>query len=175
MAGKPTRTFVFPCTVLIDRQEQAPYRFEGIRADAADGCQPPGAALYVPTRTVRLRTGDYSLEGYEDKVTVERKSLADLYSTVSQGRERFKRELERMRSLLFAAVVIEASYGQILACPPPFTDYAPKSVMRSILAWMQRYRVHFVPCDDRRLAEVVTFRMLQRFRLERGESCRRRR
>jgi hypothetical protein len=107
----------------------------------------------------------------ESLVAVERKGgiggVADLYGTLGQGRERFERELRRMAEMSFAAVVIEASFAKILTAPPPQSRLNPKSVLRSIFAWMQRYHVHFVPCEDRRMAEVATFRLLQRFFLDR--------
>jgi len=55
--------------VVIDTREQLPYEFE----DSI-------------TRT--LQTGDYSIFGYEDQVTVERKTKADAYGTIGRGRTR---------------------------------------------------------------------------------------
>jgi ERCC4-type nuclease len=151
---------LFPATVLIDRQEKAPYAFTGIHADADKGYAP----LLVRTKSVSLQSGDYSLEGYESKITVERKSLEDLFGTLGQRRERFSRLLERMARMDHAAVVIEATLGTIVQNPPAHSELSPKSVVRSMLAWRQRYpTIDWWTCDNRRLAEVITFRILQRF------------
>ena len=59
----------------------------------------------------KLDTGDYSIEGYEDKISCERKNLMDLYSTLGKGHKRFKKELERALELEYFAIVIEGSYS----------------------------------------------------------------
>ncbi len=150
---------VFTVPVICDTREQLGYTFEGFTCDKADG----GGPLVVPVIRDTLASGDYALQGYAG-CAVERKSLQDLYGTIGQGRERFERELIRLAELKFAAVVIEATWPEVCAEPPPHTQLPPKVVFRSILAWAVRYpRVHWLPCGDRRLAEVTTFRLLERF------------
>lgn len=58
----------------------------------------------------KLDVGDYSIEGYHDKIAIERKSLPDLYGTLGKGHKRFKKELERARQLEYFAIVTEGSY-----------------------------------------------------------------
>lgn len=153
---------VFLIPVIADTREQAPYSFAGLACDAIDG----GGPLTVPTIRGTLACGDYSLDGFAG-VAVERKSLADLYGTIGQGRDRFERELERLSKLDFAAVVIEATWEEVCAEPPPHTQLPPKTVFRSILAWSVRYpKVHWLPCGPRRLAEVTTFRLLEKYAKE---------
>ncbi len=150
-------------TVKQDTREQVIYTFEEIGWDAQDGGG-PGKVLTIETVRGTLRSGDYSLLGFETRVAIERKSLADLYSTLSQGRDRFERELVRLSTYQFAAVVIEADWPTICAAPPPHTKLAPKTVFRSIIAWMMRYpSIRWIPAGPRRLAEVTTFRLLERF------------
>jgi ERCC4-type nuclease len=157
----------FPVAVVIDSREQAGYSFRGLFADSADGVpRSYNLPLVVPTVTRALPVGDYSLDGYEHLVAIERKSLSDLYSTLSQGRDRFERELERSRTLDFFALVIESSYERLLASPPRFSDLSPRSVLRTLTAYMQRHNLHVVPAGDRRLAELWTFRALQRYMLD---------
>lgn len=151
-------TFVVP--VVIDTREQLPFSFEGLRCDSADG----GGPLAVPTVRRGLASGDYSLAGYESRIAVERKSLEDAYSTIGQGRDRFERELERLARLDVAFVVVEATWPELVTEPPRFTQLAPKTVFRSIVAWQVRHpTVHWLACGPRRLAEVTTFRLLERF------------
>lgn len=153
--------FVLP--LKCDTREQSPYSFEGIGWDAADGGG-PGKVLTIETVRGTLASGDYSLLGHETRVAVERKSLSDLYGTLGQGRDRFERELERLAVMEWAAVVVEATWPEVCTEPPPHTKLAPKTVMRSILAWSVRYpKVHWIPAGPRRLAEVTTFRLLERF------------
>lgn len=149
-----------PFTILIDTREQLPWAFDGLTADYRDNYRP----LAVRTRSTALPSGDYSLEDFAEHIAVERKSLADLFSTIGQGRDRFERELERLQRLEYAAVVVEADWQTVLTSPPPHTTLSPKIVFRSIVAWQQRYyRVHWWLIPSRRLAEVTTFRILERF------------
>ena len=189
--------FLIP--VVIDTREQLPFTFGGMLCDQTDG----GGSLTVPTVRGTLKSGDYSLLGYETRVAVERKSLADLYSTLGQGRERFEREIQRFADdCEFAAVVVEADWSAVLnrypqslldlraefvgrvsagdtsapwsewvnwldeamPTPPPQSLLAPKTVYRTVLAWQQRYpNVHWWMCPNRQLAEVTTFRVLEKF------------
>lgn len=161
-----------PFTITIDTREQIPYSFTGFEADHEDARRyrgqrtikaATGLPLYVPTVTDTLLTGDYSIRGMAALVTVERKSLGDLYGSLGAGRDRFEREHERMAHLQFAAVVIDASWQEIFSSPPPQSKLSPKSVHRTMCSWQQRYGVPWLAMGDRRLAEITTFRILEKF------------
>lgn len=62
----------------------------------------------------KLDTGDYSIEGYEDKIAIERKSPTDLYGTLTHGHERFKKELQRSQTLEYFVIIVDASYTSII-------------------------------------------------------------
>lgn len=149
-----------PFTLIVDTREQTPFTFESIRADSNQG------GLPVKVLTVRkgLPSGDYSLNGFETKVAVERKSLQDLYSTLGQSRRRFQAELGRLSTYDFAAVVVETDWPTILSAPPSRSRLHPKTVFRSVIAWRIRHtRIHWEMCPSRAFAEVMTFRYLERF------------
>lgn len=146
--------------IVADTREQEQYTFAGWKADATDG----GDVMTVRVERRTLKSGDYSLSGYETRVAVERKSCADLYGTLGGGRDRFERELERLDEYEFAVVMIEASWETILCEPPTRSNLNPKTVLRSVIAWQQRYpTVHWVTAGSRRLAEGMTLRILERF------------
>jgi len=64
--------------------------------------------------TVRtLVTGDYGILGCEQFAAVERKSISDLVGSVSSGRERFERELLRMKAYGFRRLVIVGDRSEI--------------------------------------------------------------
>lgn len=163
-AARAADYVLFPRAIVVDTREQLPFSFGGLRADVSYGAG-NSATLIIELVTGTLAAGDYSLWGFTDQVAIERKSIADLFGTLSQGRDRFVRELERMQDTLqFAAVVVEADWSEILNRPPLYSELPPKIVHRSVLAWQQRYpRVHWWMMPDRRLAEVTTFRILERF------------
>jgi DNA excision repair protein ERCC-4 len=69
----------------------------------------------LKTQSGTLVTGDYSIAGLESLFAVERKSISDLVGCcVGQGRERFERELHRLRGFRFRRLLIIGSEAQIL-------------------------------------------------------------
>ncbi len=103
--------------VLVDTREQTPWNLEPLR---------------VLTRG--LVTGDYSIAGLTDIVALERKSLPDLVGCVGRERERFERELDRLRAFASRAVVVEASWAQIGAGEWQ-GQITPRMVLSSIASW----------------------------------------
>jgi DNA excision repair protein ERCC-4 len=151
---------IFPAVIAVDNREQLPYAFLNIRSDAKEGRRP----MVIRTARTTLKSGDYSIVGFEDRIACERKSAEDAFSTFGTGRARFERELERLNQLDYAAVVIEAEWSAIVNSPPERTQFLPKSFFRSVVAWTYRYpRVHWWAFPGRAFAEVATFRLLERF------------
>jgi len=136
--------------LIVDTREQNPYTFKKIN---------PSPNISIET----LHDGDYSLKGFEASVVVERKSLIDAFSTFGRHRQRFERQLERMKLLEFAAIVVEADWLTIIKNPPARSQFRPKSFYASVIAWQQRYQVHFWMCVNREFAEKTTYRILERF------------
>lgn len=60
-----------------------------------------------------LDVGDYSIVGLESVIAIERKSLQDFVMCCGSERERFQRELDRLRGWPVHAVIIEASWGEL--------------------------------------------------------------
>lgn len=68
-----------------------------------------------PLRTERkkLDTGDYSCAGMEEILTVEVKELGDFVQCCTFHRDRFERELQRMREYKYKAIVVKSTWGHI--------------------------------------------------------------
>ena len=127
--------------IVVDSHERYAYRFAGQQ---------------VQTRVAPLPCGDYGLEIDGTLVaSVERKSIADLVSSVTDGRLRFA--LGDLAALPRAAVVVEERYSQLLK-----VDWIRPAVVLDGLAELQvRYpNVPIVFCDNRSLAEEWTYRYL---------------
>jgi hypothetical protein len=165
---------VAPFTVLVDSAEGDPYTFEGLHADSRQGSRP----LVVPTQWACLgrststseSNGDYSIEGYIGRVAIERKSMEDCWSTVlSYGdrRERFESELRNLSLMEAAAVVVESTVPELLDQMPQYgvktKEQNQKTFFRTVLAWQMDYEVQWIMAGSRRLAEVATYRWLERF------------
>jgi len=179
-----------PFSIIIDTREQTPFSFLSITVDqqysgggrsrrvqssrkTTDSSAPvqigqdatDAETWTIPMIRGTLQQGDYGIEGMAARVAVERKSAADLFSTLSSGRRRFVRELERLQERCeYAAVVVEADWQTLFTTPPEYSRLPPRNVFRSVVAYQQRYpRVHWWFCPGRRFAELTTFRVLERF------------
>lgn len=156
-----------PLRILVDTREQTPWTFQSIRADKKDG----GGTLYIPREIKTLETGDYSIDGYQEEVTVERKSPTDLLGTLSKGRERFEREHERMAAMGAgnALVIIEAPL--IAFIRNRFKSrMSPKTIHRTFVSWTAKYGVPWYFVDSRRLAEITCYRFLEKWWEQRKEA-----
>jgi DNA excision repair protein ERCC-4 len=87
--------------ILIDSREQLPFRFDRLDCE---------------TIRTGLPVGDYSIQGHEDRVSIERKNSVDeLVMCLSHDRGRFERELRRAASYSLFAVVIEGHFEHFAA------------------------------------------------------------
>lgn len=151
---------VSPFMIVVDTRERRPFAFAELFGDHRQRYSP----LQVQLTSHVLAAGDYSIHGYESRIAVERKSKADLYTTLGQQRGRFQRELARLAAYDFAAVVVEATLDDVIDDPPIRSRLNPVTIYRSVVAWQQRHpRVHWWWCRDRWFAERTTYRILERF------------
>lgn len=162
---------ITPFTILIDSAEQQPFLFQGIKGDAGE----EGRPWIVKTEWRPLgrhpdSLGDYSLDGFVGRVHVERKSVEDCQGTIlgfDGRRNRFERELENLDKCEAPLIVVEASFQTLIQSVQQRGKKTQgenaKTLMRSVLAYQQDYRVPWCFCDSRRLAEISTFRFLERF------------
>lgn len=144
--------YMEPFIIIRDTREQKAFTFENINVKEKP-------IIEIGT----LKTGDYSLKGFEDKICVERKSAVDLFGSIGKGRERFEREFERMLEYEYAALVIEVDWKDIYKKPPSRSQLSPKIILRTLIAWHMRFNVHVWPCPGRNFAEKVTYLLLDRF------------
>ena len=137
-------------TIIIDTQEQLHYDFSTIKP--------------LPLiKHEKLKTGDYSIQGLESEITVERKTLSDLFGSLGKGRNRFHREFQRMSEMKYAVLMIENDYETMFSNPPSHSTIMPKKIFRSLIAWSQRYGVHVWPMWSRESAEKATYLILKRY------------
>lgn len=164
----PTAIVTAPFTVVIDdREKDAGWTFQGMIERRAKR----DFLVVVPIRYQRLLTGDYTLAGLEDMVILERKSLSDLYGSLSaphsdpERRNRFKAEHQRMKEIIdgggHACVIVESSFPDIYHNPPPESGLNPNSVLGTLHSWSIRYGVSWEFGGDRRGAEVLAYGRLK--------------
>lgn len=132
-----------PFKIVIDSREQLPYQFDG-----------------MATVRKKLDAGDYSLEGYEHVVSVERKNFSDCWGSMSTGRARFERCVQRLAKLDRAAIVVESSLSR-LAIPPPYIQRTTAaSVIGGLISWSAQFAIPVFFCDSREQGERITVRFL---------------
>jgi ERCC4-type nuclease len=85
----------------------------------------------LPTVAGTLVSGDYSIRGLEDRFAVERKSPADLVGSVGRERDRFTRELHRLRGFDFARLLVVGSPADVVAV---CRGMNPRAVFASLAA-----------------------------------------
>jgi DNA excision repair protein ERCC-4 len=121
--------------------------------------------LEIPDMITRtLPSGDYSIEGCESRISLERKSLGDLYSVIGAHRDRFERELERLARMERAAIVIEANLADVLN-GTPYSKVHPRAVIGSVLTWYARYGIAPIFAGNRLLAAATVRKILVKFAL----------
>ena len=140
-----------PLQIIRDSREQATFAFSGLPVEVLVGA---------------LEAGDYSVAGFTPRIAVERKELQDLVGCLSGERDRFARELARLRGCDCAAVVVEAPVHALRS-----GNYLGRldagAAWQSVLAFTQRLQVPFIFCADRADTEAVTFDLLRHFARDR--------
>ena len=114
--------------VVVDTREQSPLPFAN-----------------CPTAGGTLATGDYSVQGFEDEFTVERKSLDDLAGSCTHDRQRFEKELVRMRGYPFRRLLVVGTVEDVEA--HRYRSRAePKAILASVTAFEIRYGLPVAFC-----------------------------
>jgi DNA excision repair protein ERCC-4 len=108
-----------------------------------------------------LTTGDYSVAGLQDLFAIERKTVSDLVSCcMGYNRDRFERELHRLRGYRFKRLLVVGSEAEILT-GQYHSNIKPQAVLASVCAWECRFEIPvvFVPAaqDGARLVERWAF------------------
>ncbi len=128
-------------TILVDSNERYAYRF---------------AEKQVTLVRRALAAGDYAVERDGAVIaSVERKSLADLVTSLMNGKLRFA--VAELATLAAAAVVVEDRYSQIFTSE----HFRPAAIADALAELQVRYpNVPIVFCETRKLAEEWVYRYL---------------
>lgn len=122
----------------IDSREQLPLEFR------------PG--IFEEIHTEGLPVGDYwaELEGVEIPMAFERKAKGDLFGTMTQGYERFKREMDRAKEAnLSLVLLIEGSMADI-AQGYEHSQYSGESMLKKLAMLRVRYDLEYHFFNSRR-------------------------
>ena len=123
------------------------------------------AYFTAPSVRGTLKTGDFSLLDYDNKIAIERKELNDLIGCLTTNRDRFERELTRAQSLDYFAVIVEGTYRQ-LAEGAYRSRMNPKSAWESVAAFEVRYKCPFYFMGSAEMAARKAESLLLKFHRE---------
>ena len=118
--------------VLVDTREQTPLDFSRF---------PNWIASH---KRKKLSVGDYSVEGMEDMLIIERKSLSDLITTLMQQRPRFFKQCEKMTQYRWRALFVEATYEDIKSYYGDYTQAHPNAVSGTLDALEAKFGIPVV-------------------------------
>jgi len=169
---------VSPFTILVDTMEKQPWTFREVPGEKGKG----RTIVKTEWQSLGKGYGDYTIKGSESKncrwrLSIERKSLTDLYSTILGRRRQFLNELVNLNEMEYAAVIVESELQRVYKFVPQHWKEQElsvetqlgrqRSVIGSIQAWQLRFPVvrwWFLP---RKSAEVWAYRLLHRFWIDR--------
>ena len=110
-----------------------------------------------------LKTGDYTLEGLEEILCIERKATTgELSMNLGKNRKRFEAELERMKEFRWAYILCEFAIDDLIQFPKnssiptyrwKYLRMNGKFMCRLMRGYEEDYGVEVVFCGDRESAE----------------------
>lgn len=134
--------------ILIDTREQE-----------TDALKRRIASMNCPTERTYLESGDYSCKctlpngaefRMDKRIVIERKmNLDEICGNFTRGRERFKREFERLKaSSSKSYLLIENASWEHVFSGKYRSQLTAKSLIASLAAWQARYHVHVTFCKS---------------------------
>lgn len=140
--------------IVIDTREQRPYTFDDTRV---------GGVVHAA-----LPAGDYSVQGCEMQIAIERKSLADYISTVVHAQERFGRELALLKTYPRAWIVVEGSLDEVLQGRYD-SRVTPQSLLAMTASLMTWYAIPVLFAGDRLSARALVEELLVQWHAHHAE------
>ena len=146
-------------TIIKDTREKQGWDFP-----ARDQC----AGMEIGT----LKTGDYTLKGFENVICIERKkSPTEIAGNLGTKRKPFEAEMQRMSKFKYGFIVCEFSMSELLEYPN--NSSIPKSrmgqifitgryMLRCLLEYQLEYNVKILFCDNATHAATVAASLMKR-------------
>lgn len=141
--------------IIIDTREQKPLTFTGHE-----------------TTSRKLDEGDYNIRELEDKIVIERKSLQDLYQSITSDHKRFKREILRAKAKnKFMYIFIEGHLHEFYSMKwsDRKLNTKPETLAKIIDTMLHRYDISFIECNSR---ESMSRQIVQTIEQEKQKQAR---
>lgn len=112
-----------------------------------------------------LHTGDYTIEGFEDVVCIERKAcVSEIAGNLGKKKSAFNAEIERMKDYAFSFIICEFSMEDLLNYPNgsrvPYklrshVKVTGKYLLKCLLEFQIWYNTKVIFCDNKKNAFLV--------------------
>jgi ERCC4-type nuclease len=142
-----------PFTIIVDTREQQPWEF----------------GLHI-TAKKKLDTGDYSIEGLQHLLAIERKkSVSEIANNISESR--FKDVLERLNKIPYKFMLFEFDLEDVYNfpvgsdIPKKLWDkirISPKYLLKYITEVQLNYNIHVIYCGCAEDAEKMAVSIMKR-------------
>jgi ERCC4-type nuclease len=146
-------------TIIIDTREQQPWTFDN----------------HI-TANQKLDTGDYSIQGLEHLLAIERKkSVAEIANNISE--KRFVDVLERLSKIPYKFILLEFSLDDVYNFPMgsdipkklwPKLKISPKYLLKYLTEIQLNYGIHVIYCGDKSNAEKMAESIMKRVNEKHG-------
>jgi len=145
-------------TIIIDTREQKPWTFE-----------------YQATANHKLDTGDYSIQGYENILAIERKrNVAEFANNITE--KRFKDVIDRLKNIKHSYILFEFNMEDIVRypigsdIPKRLWDkikISPAFLIKNILDLQIDHNIKTIFCGNSHNAERIALSIMRKiFKME---------
>lgn len=128
----------------------------------------------VEVISYKLKTGDYSIEGYENKITIDRKRTSgEFYINLGSSSKRVKKEMDRMVEFDHAYFVMSFPESDLLTFPKnsgipykrwKYLKMGAPALRKTFYEIREQYpSIEFIFCDDNYEAEKTTYNLLKEY------------
>jgi DNA excision repair protein ERCC-4 len=142
----------YPFTIIVDTREQQPWQFTDHEVAKS-----------------KLDTGDYSIQGLEDSLAIERKkSVSEIATNINQ--ERFINTLERLQTIKYKFMLFEFSLDDVMNFPIGSNipkriwskiKVRPKYLVKKITEIHIKYNIHTIFCGDSENATNIALSIMR--------------
>lgn len=173
--------------ILIDTREQLPFTFQGYniptmlstlhtgdysiamkvirksRQKLMEYVEKTFGVEYTLNAEVMQENDKYTtIIKFDKEISIERKSIEDFTSVLTDNRDRFEASVQRGSSMKYYAIFLEFSEMDIIAHKYT-SQILPQSVIDTAIRWSVKYRLPIIFCNTRIGAEYHTHEALMGF------------
>lgn len=132
----------------------------------------PRDTLCLGVEDTALKTGDYTIKGYEDLICIERKKcVSEIAANIGKYKKRFEAEMRRIEKIRHRYIICEFSLQDIIDYPK--NSNIPKSrrdnmvisgkyVLKCLIEYQLEYGVQIIFCDNATNAAIFARSLLKR-------------